>query len=321
VPDISLGAAFLHEGFLTCVSNQSPADCTNGFRDANNNLDAVGGTSAGTPAFAGMVVLLNQKTGSSQGNVNPQLYTLAAASTDAFHDITAGDNMVPCQQGSPNCPASAPFQFGYSALGGYDRASGLGSVDSYNLVSELATHTTSTAAPPDFTMTPNGTATLNVTHGTSGNFTVIIGGTPSSGTVTFTCIVPTTLAGVTCTPPGPVASGNAVFTITASSTARLAAPGRSRTFLAWNWGGGFLIGGVLLGAAAQKKRGLRSLFLFGALLLLALAMLAGCGGGSSGTVNPPPPPPPNFTPESGTVVLQGVSNADVHIVPLTVNVN
>ncbi len=323
VPDISLAGAFGHDGYLTCVSNQTPADCTNGFRDVNNNLDVVGGTSAGAPTFAGMVALLNQKMGGPQGNVNPQLYAkVVAGSTDAFHDITTGDNKVPCAQGSPDCPASSPFVIGYAAAAGWDYASGLGTVDAYNLISELSSGTTSTPPAPDFALNPSGSTTLTVTHGTSGVFTVAV--TPNSGfsgMVTFSCIVPTSLVGVTCTPPAPISSGNATFTITASSTAKLLLPGASPVYLAWSWGGGTLVVGLLLGAGERRKAKSRSwpaALLAGALLVLLLAALAGCGGGS-GSVSPPPPPP--FTPETGTVVLQGVSGANIHFVPITVNVN
>ncbi|HEY5161976.1 MAG TPA: S53 family peptidase, partial [Terriglobales bacterium] len=51
VPDISLAASVDHDGYLIC----SQGACVNGYRDANTFLDVVGGTSAGAPAFAGMV--------------------------------------------------------------------------------------------------------------------------------------------------------------------------------------------------------------------------------------------------------------------------
>ncbi|HVP42161.1 MAG TPA: S53 family peptidase [Terriglobales bacterium] len=326
VPDLSLAAAFVHDGYLICASNQSPADCTNGFRRSDTTLDAIGGTSAGAPTFAGMVALLNQKMGGPQGNVNPMLYALAANSTDAFHDVTSGDNTVPCSPGfaflnnNGTCPQSG--QIGYSATVGYDLATGLGTVDAYNLISELASGTTSTPAPPDFTMSNGGSSTITVTHGTSQMVTVTLGGTTFNGPVTFSCIVSTSLAGVTCTPPSPMSPpGNATFTITASSTAKLLPLGATPSYFAWSWGGGTLVVGLLLGAGVRRKRNkaaTRALFLTGAVLLLLAAMLAGCGGGSSSFS---PPPPPSFTPESGAVVLQGVNNADVHIVPITVNVN
>ncbi|MBZ5645968.1 MAG: S53 family peptidase [Acidobacteriia bacterium] len=330
VPDISLAAAFIHDGYLICASQQTPADCTNGFRDSGTFLDAIGGTSAGTPSFAGMVALLNQALKNQGqptpvGNVNPLLYGLVVAgSTDAFHDITAVDNKVPCQSGSPGCPSGVPI--GFTAGLGYDLASGLGSVDAYNLITELSTGTTSTPAPPDFTISST-TQSLTVTHGTSQPVMVSLQGMNGfNGTITFSCIVPTSLAGVTCTPPSAMSPpGNPSFMITASATAKLAPrPGASPTFFAWTGGGTALIAGFLLVGrddrkrwSTKKKTALAATFIA---MLLLVAMLAGCGGSSGSNVTPPPPPPPPV-PESGTIVLQGKSNADIHIVPVTVNVN
>ncbi|MGH9447785.1 MAG: hypothetical protein ACRD3O_18990, partial [Terriglobia bacterium] len=64
----------------------------NGFRESNQDLNVVGGTSAGTPSFAAIVALINQETNSAagQGNVNYVLYPLDASYPDAFHDITTG---------------------------------------------------------------------------------------------------------------------------------------------------------------------------------------------------------------------------------------
>ncbi len=54
VPDISFNASFDHDGYLVC----SQGSCVNGYRMANDNLFVVGGTSAGSPVFAGIVALL-----------------------------------------------------------------------------------------------------------------------------------------------------------------------------------------------------------------------------------------------------------------------
>ncbi len=48
-----------------------------------------------------------------------------------FHDVTVGNNSVPCVIGSPNCTTGS---IGYNAGHGYDQASGLGSADAYNFV-------------------------------------------------------------------------------------------------------------------------------------------------------------------------------------------
>jgi subtilase family serine protease len=128
VPDVSLNASPDHDGYLMC----SAGSCTNGFRSANGSLFVAGGTSAAAPTFAAIVALINQKTNTPQGNINPLLYSLAASAPSAFHDITAGSNQVPCAAGSAGCGASGVI--GYSAGPGYDQATGLGSVDALNLV-------------------------------------------------------------------------------------------------------------------------------------------------------------------------------------------
>jgi uncharacterized protein (TIGR03437 family) len=123
VPDLSMAASFSHDGYYI-YSGGSP--------------QYVGGTSCGAPTMAGIVALLNQyvvSTGAQKqsglGNINPTLYRLAQNTTGVFHDITVGDNIVPCALGTPNCSNGS---FGLSAGPGYDQVTGLGSVDAYNLV-------------------------------------------------------------------------------------------------------------------------------------------------------------------------------------------
>ena len=134
-PDLAFAASPDTDAYLIC----SGGDCVNGFRDASSYLDVVGGTSAATPVFAAVLALLNQKFGTSQGNINPSLYRLANSSSNAFHDIQAGNNQVPCQAGTPDCPNGG--YIGYFAGPGYDLATGLGSVDAFNLVSQWSTAT------------------------------------------------------------------------------------------------------------------------------------------------------------------------------------
>jgi subtilase family serine protease len=74
-----------------------------------------GGTSAGSPQWAGLVALANQSAGHSLGFLNPTLYAIGRGSShsSAFHDITVGDN---------NWPGVA----GFSAGPGWDAVTGLG---------------------------------------------------------------------------------------------------------------------------------------------------------------------------------------------------
>ena len=137
IPDVSLNAAASHDGYLYCSSGS----CTNGFRNAAGSLNVVGGTSVSTPAFASILALVEQKTGSRIGNANPVIYGLAGGTSSAtiFHDITSGSNSSPCAQGTPNCPNGGSI--GYTAGVGYDRASGWGTIDALNLVNNWAAAT------------------------------------------------------------------------------------------------------------------------------------------------------------------------------------
>ena len=111
--------------------------------EINGSDVSFGGTSCAAPSFAGVLALVNEALAGAHpmapvglGNANPVLYALAgnAATASAFHDIVQGNNIVPCAVGSPDCPASPPYRFGYSCKAGYDLVTGNGSIDAYDLV-------------------------------------------------------------------------------------------------------------------------------------------------------------------------------------------
>ena len=169
LPDVAFAASPDHDGYLV---------------ETGGGLFVYGGTSVGTPVFAGMLALLNQSLTAKNviaqpglGNVNPALYRLAQASTDVFHDVTTGGNVEPCAQSSPNCVNGS---LGYSAGANYDLATGLGSVDAYHMVKEWNVGLTSTsaltAAPANANL--NDTVTLSATVTSAGTAT-------PTGTVTF----------------------------------------------------------------------------------------------------------------------------------------
>ncbi|MHB8351276.1 MAG: PKD domain-containing protein, partial [Thermoplasmata archaeon] len=85
------------------------------------NPSAVAGTSAATPAWAGIVAVGDQYAGRSLGYLNPGLYQILRGGTYAadFHDITQGSN-------------------GYSAGIGWDPVTGLGTPIAGALLPELA---------------------------------------------------------------------------------------------------------------------------------------------------------------------------------------
>jgi len=86
----------------------------------NGDAFGVGGTSAGTPIWAGLAAVLVQQHGGRIGALNPELYRLARAAAAGgpavFHDVTIGTNAV----GGTT---------GFSAAPGFDLATGWGSFD------------------------------------------------------------------------------------------------------------------------------------------------------------------------------------------------
>ncbi len=143
VPDISLTASGDHDGLLFY---------------SGGAVGLVGGTSVAAPNFAGIVALLNQylvtngyqKT-AGVGNVNPRLYALAQSAPAAFHDITTGSNIV---NGCSTKTCTAP-PVGFNAGPGYDQATGLGSLDAFNLI---------TSWPQTVTGAAKATATMTLTQ-------------------------------------------------------------------------------------------------------------------------------------------------------------
>ncbi|HWC98528.1 MAG TPA: protease pro-enzyme activation domain-containing protein [Candidatus Sulfopaludibacter sp.] len=144
----------------------------------NGGLVGFGGTSGSSPAFAGLMSLVLQHTGGSGlGNINPALYRLAQSTTDVFHDVTAGDNKAACIQSSPGCVNGL---VGFSAGTGYDMATGLGTVDGYNLVMEWSSGSLSSTA---LSISPNNALNLSDTVQLSA---IVAGsGTAPTGSVSF----------------------------------------------------------------------------------------------------------------------------------------
>lgn len=203
VPDVALNASPFHDGYLIC----SGGDCVNGYVSSNSTIQIAGGTSASTPSFAGIVALVDQATGSAQGNINPTLYKLGESS-GAFHNITTGNNMVPCVAGSPDCPSSG--MLGYSAGPGYSEVTGLGSVDGAKFVATFR-------ATPSFTVGISQTS-LAIGYGTSGTASVSVAAIDGfTGTVKLTCSVASTLGSTSCSlnPTSVGAGGSATLTVTA----------------------------------------------------------------------------------------------------------
>jgi hypothetical protein len=174
LPDVSLDAAAGHDGYLLCQDGI----CTTNSSGQLVNAELVGGTSAGAPTFAAIMALIAQKTNSRQGQANFVLYPLAAGQSAAncnssappqsqciFNDVTAGNNNVPGQVGSP-------------ATAGYDLATGWGSVNAANLAAAWQNQTFRS------TITNLQLSSTNLTHGQPVTASVSV--TPSVGAGTPT---------------------------------------------------------------------------------------------------------------------------------------
>jgi subtilase family serine protease len=181
VPDVSLAAASHHDGYLVCLQGS----CNGGqFYDTttpNGNGYTFGGTSLASPAFAGVMALVEEKLNLGWlGNINPNIYAMANGDmyNNIFHDIINGDNKSPCTLGTTDCPTGGSI--GFTASTGYDQASGWGSIDATVFANEwtsfpppapagtIASHTVVTATPD--TVAAGTPISLAITV-TSGNYT------------------------------------------------------------------------------------------------------------------------------------------------------
>ena len=71
--------------------------------------------------------------GHSLGLINPALYAMSAAGDPGIVDVTSGNNTVTFPQNGSEHTVT-----GFTALPGYDLASGVGTVDASTFVPELA---------------------------------------------------------------------------------------------------------------------------------------------------------------------------------------
>jgi pseudomonalisin len=174
IPDVALTSGG-HDGYLIIQGHTASA----------SGLGVVGGTSAASPSFAGLMALVVQQTGSLQGNANPVFYQLgqnqAAGGAVVYHDITSGNNSV-------------PGVTGFSAGAGYDMTTGWGSVDANALVTSWAASSIPdfgvVASPASQTVNQGSTTTYAVTvtaiAGYSNVVSLSVSGLPAGATPTFT---------------------------------------------------------------------------------------------------------------------------------------
>lgn len=211
-PDVSLTASS-YDGYLVVQGSKTYI---------------VGGTSASSPSFAGIMALVVQKNGGTgQGNANPRLYELGKAQygsggTAVFHDTTVGNNTVPGVTGS-------------NTGTGYDPATGLGSVDANALVNAWTSSVSITPSSPTVSkgarlafsasssLTPN-----TVTWSASGG-SFLSSSTPGDGSTTSTYVAPSSITGAsqafTVTATGSDGSTKGTATVTVYDPAQVTLSG------------------------------------------------------------------------------------------------
>jgi uncharacterized repeat protein (TIGR01451 family) len=188
LPDVSLFAAagvwghyyvFCYSEGFSCAG--SPATWAGG-----------GGTSFASPIMAGIQAAINQALGTNNiGNPNPLYYqigrsqystsagvsacnsAIGPASSCSFNDVTVGDMSVPCA-GEFNCyqpsgglgvlsTTDSSYQPAYAAAPGWDFATGIGTVNAFNLLNAFVSAMAPTAAPaaPPLVSPANGATSVS----------------------------------------------------------------------------------------------------------------------------------------------------------------
>jgi len=222
IPDLSFfaGNGLWNSATLVCVS--ATGTCLSTTSTSSEPVSQeVGGTSVATPQMAGVMALINQKAGVTQGSPNPELYALAAkqsytgcsaesvkaSSSCYFNDVDTSTISTPCEIGSPNCSITHAgntwgILSGFNATKAYDQATGLGSLNVANVVNSWTSLLGTT--PATITLTPAQNTivldqplqvvmTVAGSSGTpTGNVTIVGGGydggaqSLASGSYTFT---------------------------------------------------------------------------------------------------------------------------------------
>ncbi|HZP03925.1 MAG TPA: S53 family peptidase [Terracidiphilus sp.] len=288
-PDVSFSGA-CHDGYFACMA-AAGASCTG----SPYQFLSFCGTSASAPGMAGVAALLDQRLGSAQGNLNPQIYQEAANAPAAFHDTTvASSGVSSCSVNTPSmCNNSAPGpsaptggQAGFLLTTGYDEVTGLGSLD-------VAQFLNNYAAVSAFTITgTNVTVARGATTGNTSTITV----TPLAGftgAVTLTATVTSSPAGAQNPPTVSFGStgtvnitgtnpGTATLTISTTAAQSGALEKPASPMMRRYGAGGAVLACLLLLCVPVRKRNWRSLLGL-AVLAVMMAGVQACSSGPGAT--------------------------------------
>jgi subtilase family serine protease len=126
VPDIAYNASS-RTGVLVYIS-LPPDGLASNSRPPDTGWYIIGGTSAGSPQWAGLVAIADQINGGGLGLINPGLYRIGANPVryaNDFYDVTTWNNGA-----NPSVP-------GYPATTGWDPVTGLGTPNAAVLLPDL----------------------------------------------------------------------------------------------------------------------------------------------------------------------------------------
>ncbi|HEU5230412.1 MAG TPA: S53 family peptidase [Ktedonobacteraceae bacterium] len=113
LPDISYSGSINHGVLVACGT------CAGGATPA---FFVFGGTSVGSPNWAGLIALGDQMAGHRLGFINNTLYRIGSIDADDMHDITVGNNSVQ----EPDSTGTLVSVSGFNAHKGWDATTGLG---------------------------------------------------------------------------------------------------------------------------------------------------------------------------------------------------
>jgi subtilase family serine protease len=256
IPDVSFFASngFLGSAYLICVSDWEPAGstCITKTTTTEPMVGEIGGTSAASPAMAGVMALINQKAGGPQGSPNAELYKLGAKQSYSscssetgttsngcyFNDVDQGTISMPCMPGSPNCTVKTSGDavgvlttsggtVAYNAAAGFDLATGLGTLNVANVVNGWVASigtakATVTVTPAQNSIVSNValavTGTVTGSSGTPTGTVILVGGGYASASTTLS----NTGAYSITIPANSLSAGTDTLTVTYSGDATYA---------------------------------------------------------------------------------------------------
>ncbi|HVV46883.1 MAG TPA: protease pro-enzyme activation domain-containing protein, partial [Bryobacteraceae bacterium] len=306
VPDISMPASENHDPYMVY---------------SDGTLQAFGGTSVSAPVVAGIAGLLNQylvangyQAAPGVGSMNMRLYPLAASAPGAFHDITSGDNIVAL------CPQSTCAKGGFTAGPGYDQATGLGTVDAFNLVTAWHSASTVVMKPVSLQVSPS---LSSLSSGDTTTLTATLTGSdgvPPTGTLSFYASG-TLLKSQSLSPSGSTAAAS----ITVSGSDLSVGPDGAVDVLAVYNGDGVYTGAsgfTTLTVSAGSAMALNAITSAASFQKqYAPGMIISLFGTNFASLTPDAPPAPLPTQLAGTsVTINGIPSPLYYVSPTQINV-